>query len=176
MAKITLEPIEQGHLKLLQTWRNSETVLPYCRQYRKLSHRDMEEWYDKLHKDKDYNLANDLFLIHHKCRGVIGVGGFVRIDWRNRKAELSFYVAETTIADYEEVVTSALSVLMGYAFKTLGMHKIYWPVYSFNSNLPIYEKVLQREYVAKKEYFWEGQFHDRIILVAYEKEFVRNHS
>ena len=92
-----------------------------------------------------------------------GVGGFTRIDWRNRKAELSFYVEE-----FDKVfVKKALLVLLAYATKTLNLHKIYWPVYSFNPHLKVYEEVMKREYVAKKEYYWEGKYHDRVVLVSY---------
>ena len=166
MAEITLRAIEKDDLDVIQIWRNSPNVLPYCRQYRPLSMEDMEAWYEKLHKDKDYNLTNDLFVIENKGRQ-IGVGGFVRIDWRNRKAELSFYVGEGTDRT-EEVITESILAIVGYGFKTLGLHKVYFPVYAANPYLSIYEKVLTREYIAKEEYYWEGKFHDRIILVAYE--------
>ena len=166
MVEITLRAIECGDLKMLQRWRNSPHVMPYCRQYRPLSMRDMEKWYEKLHEDKDYNLTNDLFIIEADGNS-IGVGGFVRLDWRNRKAELSFYVGEIAKATKDIIVKSILA-LMGYGFKTLGLHKIYFPVYATNPYLSIYKEVLKEEYRAKEEYYWDGKFHDRIILVAYE--------
>lgn len=167
MVEVTFKAIETEDLPLLQQWRNSPNVMPYCRQYRPLSMQDMTEWYDKLYKDKDYNLTNDLFLLMYE-NTPIGVGGYTRIDWRNRKAELSFYVGEDTYRT-KEIVSKTLICLVEYARKALGMHKIYFPVYSFNPYLPMYEKVLKREYTAKEEYFHEGKWHDRIILVAYGK-------
>jgi len=162
--KITLNPIEEADLAFIQDWRNSKNVLPNCRQYRPLSWIEMEKWYARLHNDSDFNLSNDLFIV-----GVdnipFGVGGFVRIDWRNRKAELSFYVGEEKFTVY---ISKALQSLMDYAFKTLNMHKIYFPVYSFNPYLEIYERCLEREYIAKSEYFWNGKWHDRVILVKYD--------
>jgi len=161
MAEITLRPIEKSDLGMIQRWRNQSNVLPYCRQYRPLSIRDMEAWYDKLHIDKDYNLTNDFFIIEYNKS--IGVGGFTRIDWRNRKAELSFYVSEFD----EKIVGKALLHLVGYGFETLNLFKIYWPVYSFNPHIKVYEEYFNKEYTAKKEYYWEGKYHDRIVLVAY---------
>ena len=162
MAGIKLRAIEKEDLIVLHLWRNSKNVMPYCRQYRPLSKQDMEIWYQKLTEDKDYNLTNDLFIINNGA-DVIGVGGLVRIDWRNRKAELSFYVEKFD----KKVVTEAILHLLEYAHKTLGIRKVYWPVYSFNPHLPVYEETMQREYVAKEEYYWEGKWHDRVILVSY---------
>lgn len=160
-----LLPIEKEDLPLLQHWRNSDNVMPYCRQYRPLSMQDMENWTLNFSKSLDYNLTNDLFILTHKGLKV-GVGGIIRIDWRNSKGELSLYVGEPQ-ENPQAIFSDAISTLVGYAFKTLNLYKIYWPVYSFNPHLPIYERCLKREYVAKEEYYWDGKFHDRVILVAY---------
>ena len=148
---------------MIQIWRNSDLVMPYCRQYRPLSMKDMERWYDKLHEDKHYNLTNDLFLIKHEGEP-IGVGGLVRIDYRNRKAEISFYFA------YEmapEIIKLALTSIIRYGFTTLNLRKLYFPCYSFNPRIPIYEEVMEAEYVAEEEYYYEGKYYDRIVLVKY---------
>ena len=138
-----------------------------------LSLEDMKNWYERLHKDKDYNLSNDLFIITLD-EEPIGVGGLVRIDWRNRKGEVSFYVAETK---GERFIRTALSKIVDYALQTLNLRKVYFPVYSFNPNLSTYEKVLKREYTAREEYYWEGAYWDRIILVKYNgKEISNKHS
>ena len=167
MWLIKLKPIEKEDLDKIQAWRNSDDVMPYCRQYRPLTQQDMLNWYESLGNESDYHLTNDLFLIEYKGED-IGVGGFVRIDWRNRKAELSFYVGTSSKVD-EDIVSMAISALLEYAFKTLNLHKVSFPVYEFNPYLPIYKKVLEEEYIAKKEYYWEGKYHDRIILVKYNE-------
>lgn len=139
---VELRPIEESDLSILQRWRNSDIVMPYCRQYRPLTKQNMRDWF----------IAGDnkeLFILKYDSSR-IGVGGFIRIDWRNRKTEMSFYVGEDTYRT-EEIISQAILCLVDYAFKTLNLHKIYFPCYSFNPNLPIYEKVLKREYTAKKE-------------------------
>jgi RimJ/RimL family protein N-acetyltransferase len=128
---------------------------------------DMECWFENLTREGDYNLCNDLLIIQHGSTP-IGVGGFVRIDWRNRKAEVSFYVGEG-YARTEEVISEALLAVVDYGSKTLNLRKMSFPVYQGNSHLPTYEKILQREYVAKAEYYWDGGYRDRIILVAYNE-------
>ena len=124
---------------------------------------DMERWYSNLREDGDYHLTNDFFLL--LCDSTpIGVGGYTRIDWRNRKAELSFYVAEV---DNEEIITEALNKTLLYGLATLNLYKIYFPVYSFNPRLEIYKKVMLEEYTAYNEYFWEGKYYHRVVLVKY---------
>ncbi len=165
MSEIRLRAIEAPDLEILQQWRNSKNVMPNCRQYRPLSMKDMGNWYIKKESEQNYNLTNDLFIILLED-APLGAGGYVRIDWRNRKAEVSFYVGEIEKCT-EEIISKALLRIVEYADKTLNLHKIYFPVYETNPYLPIYEKILKREYVAKKEYFWEGKYLDRIVLVKY---------
>jgi RimJ/RimL family protein N-acetyltransferase len=160
--KIKLHAIEKSDLKLIQSWRNSDNVMPYCRQYRPLSVQDMENWFNTLKIDNDYNLVNDMFMIYD-INEPIGVGGLVRIDWRNRHGELSFYIGNTSYCTKEHITQSLLAI-MEYAFQTLNLHKVYWPIYSFNPYLEIYEKVMEREYVGLREYYWQGKYWDRIIL------------
>lgn len=169
MVEIDLLPINREDLPLLQSWRNSDSVLPYCRQYRPLSDRDMELWYESLHKDREFNLTNDLFIMN--CGEPIGVGGLVRIDWRNRKGEVSFYVAEEVD---NTTIRKALARVVQYGISTLGLWKLYFPVYSFNPRLGLYKKVMKEEYIARQEYYWEDKYHDRIILTAYQKDFKWN--
>ena len=164
---ITLIDIEFCDLPLIWSWRNSKHVMSCCRQYRPLTEVDMKKWYENLTNDSDYHLTNDMFMVRRE-NYCIGVAGLTRIDWRNRKAEVSFYIGDPS-ENNKDNITEALMALTHYAFKTLGLHKIYWPVYSFNPNLQIYEEIMEREYVAKGEYFWEGKFHDRVVLVKYEQ-------
>jgi len=170
VAEVRLREVEWGDIEYIRCMRNHPSVMPYCRQYKPLSMEDMEKWYERLNNDKDYNLTNDLFVIISD-NIIVGVCGLTRIDWRNRKGEVTFYVVDTE--DRAEIISKALSMLMGYAFETLNLHKIYWPVYSFNPLLEVYEGHMGREYVAKKEYYWEGAYHDRVVLVAYNEKLIQ---
>lgn len=165
---INLRAIEKSDLPLMKRWRNSDLVMPYCRQYRPLNEIDMLTWYERLTKDTQYNLINDLFIITDNDEP-IGVGGYVRIDWRNRKAEVSFYVGEAYKYS-EDIINQALLAIVDYGIKTLNLWKIYFPVYQGNPNLSMYKKILQEEYIAKQEYYWNGKYLDRIILVRYNEK------
>jgi len=165
VSKVLLRAIEAGDLPIIQRWRNSDKVMPYCRQYRPLSLKDMGDWYLKLSEDKDYNLTNDLFIIDYDYKS-IGVCGLVRLDWRNRKAELSFYVGE---AISEATIREAFMAIIRYGLATLNLWKISFPCYSFNPYIPLYEEMMNKEYIAKSEYYHEGKYYDRIVLVKYNE-------
>ena len=165
MAEVNLRAIEKSDLAMIQRWRNSPNVMPYCRQYRPLSVKDMENWYDSLSRDTSFNLTNDLFVIEYEGTPV-GVGGLVRIDSRCKKGEVSFYIGDAEKCT-TEIITECLLHLMAYAHQTLGLRKIYWPVYAFNPYLEIYEKLMPIEYVAHDEYYYNGNFYDRIVLASY---------
>jgi len=162
---VEVRAIEKSDLAMIQRWRNSPNVMPYCRQYRPLSMKDMETWYDNLSRDASFNLTNDLFVIEYEGTPV-GVGGLVRIDSRCKRGEVSFYIGDAEKC-IEEVIVPTLSHIIQYGFATLGLRKIYWPVYAFNPYLEIYEKVMKREYIARQEYLWQGKYWDRIVLVSY---------
>lgn len=164
-----LREINECNLGRIRNWRNSDTVMPYCRQYRPLTERDMLVWYNRLREDHDYNLTNDFFLME-KEHTLIGVCGMTRIDWRNSKAELSFYIGEPAW-NTTDVVHEGIRAILRYAFDTLAIHKVYFPVYQHNPNLEMYKAIMRHEYTAKNEYYWDGKLQDRIVLVAYASTF-----
>src|SRR3990167_9268340 len=129
---ITFKPLEEEDLTLLQHWRNSPGVLPYVREYRFLSDYDQDKWWESYQKSrrtsewdqelmiiqldtgKDWK-TNGLsgiggsvtFNIDGKTyKGPIGVGGFVRTQWRNRKAELSFFICKDSYKTREIIKDS----------------------------------------------------------------------
>lgn len=171
---IVFRPIEKFDSDLLIAWRNSSFVMPYVREYRYLNDSDQEKWYqDYLTSRRKSDFDQELLVIEHHLekkssypssdRGhqtEIGVGGFTRIEWKNRKAEISFYIG---LKEFEFLIEPALKLLIEKGFKEFGFHKIYWPVYSHDPHLPIYKKIFDVEAVLKEEHWFEG-WKDRVYL------------
>jgi len=170
---IHLDTIKTEDLDILREWRNSENVRPYCRQYKLLTDADMLRWYNSFSSSDDMvmfgikDLSTKALKDKELLSILLGACGIIRIDWRNRKGEISFYIGSSSYCT-EENIKEGLSLLKKYAFDILNLHKVYFPVYSFNPYLRLYEKVLRREYVAKSEYYWQGKHYDRVILTAYD--------
>src|SRR3990167_3241606 len=99
---IIFKPIEKYHLVLLKEWRNSDSVRPYVREYRLLNDSDQDAWYQYYLQSRlrsDWN--QEIYMIHEDTIP-IGVGGFTRIEWRNRRSELTFYLGNPKFEEYIE--------------------------------------------------------------------------
>lgn len=166
---ITFRSIEEKDLEIIKYWRNSPGVLPYVREYRLLSDYDQDKWfeaYQKQRRTSDWD--QELMLILDEDLS-IGVGGFVRTQWRNRRAELSFFIGEDA-ARTKDIIKDSLESLIDLGFNTYGFNKITWPVYGHDPNLDIYKDILKEEAVLKEEYFWNGKFYDRHYLSILAKD------
>lgn len=160
---IKLRPIEESDLRQLKEWRNTDSVRDFTREWRLLSDNDQEEWWNAYCKNrKNVDSGQELMIIMDD-RNMVGVGGFVRIEWRNRRAEFSFYIGSDSHRD-EENIKKAQKLLLKKAFNEMNLHKVYWPVYSHDPNSVIYSKYWDLEAILKEEYFWNGEWNDRIYL------------
>ena len=167
---ITLRQIEESDLEMMKNWRNSEHVRPYVREYRFLSYQDQLEWFDQYRKQRRSSDWDTELMMIILSRHPVGIGGFTRIEWRNRKAELSFYVGNMDYFGMEQI-PDVLRCILDIGFKHYGFHKVTWPVYSHDPRMPIYQKVFETEAILKEEYFWDGRFHDRIYLSLTKAQF-----
>lgn len=97
----------------------------------------------------------------------VGRCGFIRVDWKNRLAELGILLdARHHGKGYG---TDAVRVLCAFGFGELNLHKIKATVFDFNAPaLRCYEKCgFAREGVLKNELFREGAYHDVIALAKF---------
>jgi len=193
-VNISLRAIEQKDLSLMKQWRNSDVVRPYVREFRFLSDRDQDNWwveYSLSRRDSDW--GSEIMIIQKHLQPSdftalvgesvtgnwevseqntmpIGVGGFTRIQWRNRRAELTFYVGELEQRT-ADVIVGALYTILRKGFWELNLHKITWPVFGNDPNLPIYQKLIPAEAILKEEYFWGGRYYDRYYLSLTARKF-----
>ena len=172
---IRMRAIETDDLNIMHRMRNHESVFPFVREYRWISREDQIDWFkayrnQRRRADWDQELMiiedweSDRGSKTNRVGQTIGVGGFVRIEWRNRKAEFSFY----TITSNKE---KAILEVLKKGFHDFNFHKITWPVYGHDPNLGIYRDIFSEEAVLKEEYFWEGKYHDRHYLSLTRKQF-----
>ena len=94
----------------------------------------------------------------------VGVGGFVRIEWRNRRAEFSFYSIGGSKKEH-------ILELLRKGFYDFNFNKINWPVYGHDPNISTYRDIFREEAILKEEYFWDGKYQDRHYLSLTKKEF-----
>ena len=174
---IIFRTIDEADLGLIKIWRNDPNVLNYTREYRLVTNRDQKEWYNKYSEsrrgsDFDQELYMICFRKDEKDAQInIGVGGFTRIQWHNRRGELSLYIADLSSRRHE-IYDEVIFKLKEIGFKRFGFHKITWPVYGHDPNIELYKRHFDVEATLKEEYFWDGKLQDRIYLSSFSKEFI----
>lgn len=96
---------------------------------------------------------------------LIGRCGFIRVDWKNRVAEVGILIGE---AEYrgKGYGSDALRVLIRIAFEEMNLHKLKLSVFAFNQQaIGCYEKCgFVREGLLKDELWREGRYHDVVVL------------
>jgi len=171
---IAFRPIERTDLPLLKKWRNSDEVRPYVREYRLLNDSDQEVWYESYLKSRRKSDFDQEIMIAYSGESIIGVCGFTRIEWRNQRAELTYYRTDNLDVIPLESESSLLNALLNKGFNEFNFHKITWPVYSHDPHLLVYQNTFKTEAILKEEYYWDGKFQDRIYLSITKEEFKNN--
>jgi ribosomal-protein-alanine N-acetyltransferase len=99
----------------------------------------------------------------------VGVCGLTSIDYLNRRAEFSLYIAPAYQGN--RLGEKALACLLTHGFKNLGMHTIYGETFDGNPAIKIFESMgFYREGTRRDFYFRDGGFIDAHIYSLKEGE------
>ncbi len=156
-------PLEERFIYKIKEWRNSQ--IEVLRQYKPLTDREQKKWYQHMSNDKNQVLFSILEKGKNKAKNFIGYCGLVYIDYKNRRAELSFLVNPKR-ADNEKVhrtdFTAVLHMLCEYAFEELNLNKIVTETYSFRKKtIDTLEKFgFHRDGILREQNFAHGEYYD----------------
>ncbi len=178
---IVFSSIEKNSLEPMKVIRNMN--IPFTREYRYLNDADQEKWYDSYlqqRRTSDWDTEVMIALDDDDLGGVgkanqplykiLAVGGFVRIEWKNQRAELTCCFAKR---DDKVRNKQILLQILKKGFREYNFHKITWPVYEHDTNLELYQQIFTTEAILKEEYFWAGKFQDRHYLSIFRKDFAK---
>jgi len=167
--RVYLRPIEQEDLSLTQKWINDPEIRILEGEVLPKSMQDEKEWLENLYKDK----SRVWFVVALKDSDkTIGTGGFLRIDYIWRAADLSIMIGEK--GEWGKGYgTEAIRLLLNYGFKSLNFHRISLGVFDFNKRaIRAYEKAgFKKEGVLRDGYFCDSKYHDVIMMSILEDEF-----
>lgn len=98
------------------------------------------------------------------------------IDWCNRSANFRIALASAVFFG-QGYGTEATRLIVAYGFEQLRLHRIALEVYAFNSRARhVYEKIgFREEGVRRDALYWDGQFHDAVMMSMLEQEYRRAH-
>lgn len=140
--RIRLRAIDHVDLELFVRWLSDPEVTAGLARYLPMGMQEEEKWYSKL---MERPADERPLTIDARQEGgswlPIGNLGLFNIDWRSRSAELGIMIGEKTYWD-KGYGSEALGVLLGHAFDTLNLNRVYLRVFEYNKRaVRAYEKM-----------------------------------
>lgn len=163
--QVRLRQIEEWDLEQLRDWRNDASLRPSCREYRLLNMLNQRDWFEFISRSHKVEMFGIEYLDE-----LVGVCGLCNIDWVNRSAEVSFYIAP----EYQDLGLAfvALVHLRRKAFEEFNLHRLWAEVYEFHTTkIALLE---QRGYTLEGKLraavFKKGRYHDSLMYGLLKEE------
>jgi RimJ/RimL family protein N-acetyltransferase len=158
---IYLRDIKLVHIEKMRIHRNK--LKQFFRQEQDISFQDQLDWFIAYKKQfKKKNPDTVLFSIIED-KNLIGCCGFTSIDYKNKKAEVSFYLFDSYI---DNRIEKALDILIDSAFKNLGLVRVYTDVFMFDNKKMEFLKSygFRIEGILKDNYYKNNQFISSVVF------------
>ncbi|OEH92541.1 GNAT family N-acetyltransferase [Bacillus solimangrovi] len=131
----------------------------------------VQSWFENVSLD---STRIDLLICLQATNAPIGEMAMLDIDHRNQKAVVRISIFDN---DYlgKGFGTEAMSLLVAYGFDILNLHRVGLDVFSYNERaINSYKKLgFKQEGVIRDSLFYNGQFHDSIMMGVLRHEFVK---
>ncbi len=166
-TKVRLRALGKEDLSMLSRWRNRWDIRSETREFRLLTMEHQEAWWASLRDDN----RTLMFGIDTGEGRLVGVCGLTYIDWRNRHAELSYYIGPRQ-ERRKGYGSDTLFTLTRYAFEELALHMVYGEIYAWNeASIRAFEKLgFRREGPIRDRVFRFGKWWDSYFLSKTEAE------
>ncbi|AFS77521.1 acetyltransferase, GNAT family [Gottschalkia acidurici 9a] len=116
--------------------------------------------------------AKGYIIEYKKTEQSVGIVSLINIDYKNRSAECIIDIGEKDMWG-KGIGTSAISLILEFAFNELNLHRIYLQVFSFNERaIKLYEKIgFVHEGRLRQALYRAGNWHDIIIMSILKNEY-----
>lgn len=114
------------------------------------------------------------YMIEHKESGqTVGIVSLINIDYKNRSAECILDIGARDMWG-KGIGTSAMSLILGFAFYELNLHRVYLQVFSFNERaIKLYEKMgFTHDGKFREAIYRDGRWHDTVVMSILKKEYL----
>ncbi len=162
-GEVSLRPMELEDTDLIVAWRNSDGVRKHFIYQAPFTREGHLSWIENMVKPG--KVVQMMICLGEEMRPVGSV--YLRdIDRQHRKAEYGIFIGEES-ARGRGVGTAAARLMIRYAFRELGLHRLFLRVYADNARaIRSYEKAgFEREAYLKDDVCIDGKFRD-IVLMA----------
>ena len=167
-SKVRLRPVGAADLDRVMDWINDPSVTQFLALGRAPVTREEEkQWLEE-------RPANERRLTIETLAGeYLGAAGLHAIDFIDRNAEVGMVIASEKNWG-KGYGRESLRLLVGFAFRSLNLHRLYLRVYAYNDRaLRLYDRAgFAREGTDRDAHFFGGRWHDVIrmgLLVTDER-------
>lgn len=130
----------------------------------------MEDEYRWLEQQTSYSRGEYQFAVEDFEGDLVGRCGIIRLDWKNRVAELGIMIG--TPYRRRGYASEAMALLCDFCFREMNLHKLKVSVFDFNEGaIRCYEKNgFVREGVLRGEMWRDGAYRDVVLLARFSTE------
>jgi RimJ/RimL family protein N-acetyltransferase len=170
--RIFLRPFRREDLPYIQKWSNDAELRRLIGEVAPMSRADTEKWYRELLADKDRIW---FAILLKKGDRMIGEAGLLRMFKPWRKTDMTIIIGEKDEWG-KGYGTEAGHLLLHYAFRQLGFHRISIGVVGFNKRALKFWECLgfKKEGVQRDEYYYDNEYIDGIMMSILENDFREN--
>lgn len=168
---IGLRSVEKEDLPTLLEWRNRPEYRRYFREFRELSMKNQNEWYENIMvKDQRTIMFSIVELNGHR---LLGGCGLCCINWIDRNADLSIYIGADNDYIDDTYAPDAAVTLVRYAFHELGLHRLWVEIYDFDEKKKCFFENLGFTFEGRhRQTHWTGgEWNDSLFFSLLSTEF-----
>jgi RimJ/RimL family protein N-acetyltransferase len=172
--KVYLRPLEQEDAPALAEWLNDREVSRGL-----LVHRPINQQAEQGYLDEVARSEHDipLGIVVRDGDVLVGVVGLHALDPRHRHASLGIFIGDKTWWG-KGLATEACELLLGYAFGTLNLNKVWLHVVEINERaIRVYEKLgFTLEGTLREDFYLEGRYWSTLVMSLLREDWERRAS
>jgi diamine N-acetyltransferase len=172
--RVCLRPFGRNDLSYVQKWSNDPEIREMTGEVKSMGRAEAEGWYRELRAGKDRIWFT---IVLKRGNRVIGEAGLLRMFKPWRCTDMSIIIGEKD-AWGKGYGTEAGRLLLDYAFKRLGFHRVSIGVVALNERaLGFWEGLgFKKEGVQKDGYHCHGRYSDFVMMCILEDEYKNLHT
>lgn len=172
--RLVLSPLEKKYAKQFTFWLNRKELRDKLSFHFPMSVEEEEKWIEgniEARSDEAKSVGIFSNLPNGKAE-LIGATGFYESWLPSRRAGVGIFIAEEKYRS-QGLGSEALSLLIGYAFDTLNLRKVYLSVWGFNTAAyNCYKKLGFQEIGRYREHVYiSGRYEDEILMELFRSDF-----
>lgn len=177
-ADVYLGPFDQEDALIARHYRNDPLIHVWCRQKGPIDLHQQIAWYDRQSKDPSiqmFSILNSRASANHEeyIDSFVGVCGLTDIDYHNRRAEFSLYIAPEF--HRKGYARAALHKLFDFGFRDLNLNIIWGESFHGNPGIKLFEEIGMIKEGSRRDFYWKnGKYLDAHLYSIKSEEWTKH--